>query len=60
MVFALESILKEIRSIEKDYLAIMASGSFNKIEDYKYLCGKIHFIKQMEEIIFKHSDLPRN
>jgi len=46
-----ESVLREIRKLEKDSETIILNGSISDMERYRFMMGRLEGIKLVDEII---------
>ena len=53
-----ESVLKEIRKLEKDTEAIVLGGSVSDMERYRFLMGRLEGIRLVDSVV--RGELQRN
>jgi hypothetical protein len=46
-----ESVLREVRKLEKDSETIILNGSISDMERYRFMMGRLEGIKLVDEII---------
>jgi hypothetical protein len=51
-----ESVLREVRKLEKDSETIILNGSISDMERYRFMMGRLEGIKLVDEIIRQQLD----
>jgi len=51
-----ESVLKEVRKLEKDSETIILNGSISDMERYRFMMGRLEGIRLVDELIRQQLD----